>query len=265
MSVLSVGEDGWKAFNMLVSVVSSAYIIYWMNDIFQIYECGGALRNNQQHISNLEVKGPWNDVLCWDKYYCTVCWWVVDGGQGSICIDCRLVCCGQQDVWLHHHLLVLLPQLSSRRHFNEQLHHQHDKQNSLHFSFSSYKKSLFMDQTETGISTFLGTTVEHPDLRTTTNKCSICLWRTWVVFVVEYLMSPDCESDIPTKNNGYVSTDGLNTSLLLLLFYITFDGDLVDFCKFTYGSILYKKVVPAMWSPLRDHIAGDHMKTSSSM
>ncbi len=32
------------------------------------------------------------------------------------------------------------------------------------------------------------------------------------------------------------------------------------FCKFTLETILYKKVVPAMWSPFRDHIAGDHIK-----
>ncbi len=32
------------------------------------------------------------------------------------------------------------------------------------------------------------------------------------------------------------------------------------FCRFTLGTILYKKVVPAMWSPFRDHTAGDHIK-----
>ncbi len=36
-------------------------------------------------------------------------------------------------------------------------------------------------------------------------------------------------------------------------------------CSFTHGTILYKKVVPAMWSPFRDYIAGDHITTSHSM
>ncbi len=34
----------------------------------------------------------------------------------------------------------------------------------------------------------------------------------------------------------------------------------MDFCSFTFGTILCKKVVPAMWSSFRDHIAGDHIK-----
>ncbi len=32
---------------------------------------------------------------------------------------------------------------------------------------------------------------------------------------------------------------------------------------FTLGIILYKKVVPAMSSPFRDHIAGAHIETKS--
>ncbi len=37
--------------------------------------------------------------------------------------------------------------------------------------------------------------------------------------------------------------------------YYTFDVDLIQFFRFMFGRILYKKVMTAMWSPLRDHIA----------
>ncbi len=47
--------------------------------------------------------------------------------------------------------------------------------------------------------------------------------------------------------------------------YYTFDVDLMDFCMFKLGTILYKKVVPAIYSPFRDHIASDHIKTSHIM
>ncbi len=41
----------------------------------------------------------------------------------------------------------------------------------------------------------------------------------------------------------------------------TFDVNLMDFFyMFTLGTIVYKKVVPVMWSPFKYHIAGDHIK-----
>ncbi len=39
----------------------------------------------------------------------------------------------------------------------------------------------------------------------------------------------------------------------------------MDVYRFTLGTILHKKVVPAMLSPFRDHIEGDHIKTCYSM
>ncbi len=48
----------------------------------------------------------------------------------------------------------------------------------------------------------------------------------------------------------------MNTNLLLFLLH-TVD---VDFHMFTLAIILYKKVMPAMLSPFRDHIAGDYIE-----
>ncbi len=44
------------------------------------------------------------------------------------------------------------------------------------------------------------------------------------------------------------------------IIYYTFNVDLIGFYRFTLGTILYKKLVPAMRYPCRDHLAGDHKK-----
>ncbi len=70
------------------------------------------------------------------------------------------------------------------------------------------------------------------------------------------------KTDIQPKTMNEFSTDRLNTSLFLFLLHTIHALMLVWWivCMFTLGTILYKKVVPAMWSPFRDHIAGDHIK-----
>ncbi len=48
------------------------------------------------------------------------------------------------------------------------------------------------------------------------------------------------------KNKQVFNLSLENTSIVVFLIYYTFDVDLMEFCMFTLGTILYKKVVPAM-------------------
>ncbi len=78
---------------------------------------------------------------------------------------------------------------------------------------------------------------------TRTNECSICLCRTIRVVILYGL------SRYPYQKQRMCSfsTHGLNTSLLLffiLHIVYTFDVCLMDFCMFTLGTILYKKLMP---------------------
>ncbi len=67
--------------------------------------------------------------------------------------------------------------------------------------------------------------------------------------------SPDDDSDIPIKTNECVLLRWIKHEFVVVFIaYHTFDVDLMDFCTFTLGTILCKNVMPAMWSPFRDHI-----------
>ncbi len=66
-------------------------------------------------------------------------------------------------------------------------------------------------------------------------------------FCIGYLMSPEDESNIPTKNNEYVLHRQIEHEFVVVFItYYTFHVDLREFCRFTLGTILYKNVVPAM-------------------
>ncbi len=67
------------------------------------------------------------------------------------------------------------------------------------------------------------------------------------------------ESYIPTKTMIVFPTNRLNEFVVFITYY-TFDVDLMDFCSFRLRTIFYKKVVLAMWPPLRDQIVGYHIK-----
>ncbi len=65
-------------------------------------------------------------------------------------------------------------------------------------------------------------------------------------FAQGYLMSLEDELDIPTKNNECVLHSWIEHECIVFITYYTFDVDLIDCYRFTLGTILYKKVVPAM-------------------
>ncbi len=48
------------------------------------------------------------------------------------------------------------------------------------------------------------------------------------------------------KTPTVFSTDGFKHKVVVIITYRTFDVDLMDLCRFTLGTILYKKVVPTM-------------------
>ncbi len=85
-----------------------------------------------------------------------------------------------------------------------------------------------------------------------TNKCSICLWRTHELFLHRdvWWVQRMSQISLPQTMNVF-STDRLNMSVLLFLLHTIY---LMDFCWFTLGTILYRKVVPVVLSPFRDHI-----------
>ncbi len=79
------------------------------------------------------------------------------------------------------------------------------------------------------------------------------IWRVWRTSQIS----------LPKTMNVF-STDGLNVSLLLFLLNIHLMLTWWIFCGFTLGPVLYKKVVPAMWSLFRDHSRRSH-KTKHSI
>ncbi len=96
---------------------------------------------------------------------------------------------------------------------------------------------------------------------------NLTLGNTCVLFVYGYLSSPEDEWDISTKSNECVLHRQIEHEFFVVITYwrhCTFEVDLMD-CMFTLGSILYNKVVPAIWSPFKDHIWGDHIETSHSI
>ncbi len=99
------------------------------------------------------------------------------------------------------------------------------------------------------------------DIITKINKRSICLWRTHELFLCRdnWQVRRISQISIPKTMNVF-STDGLNTILFLLH---TIHSMLIRwiYCSFTHSTILYKKKMPARWSPFRDHIAEDHTET----
>ncbi len=61
------------------------------------------------------------------------------------------------------------------------------------------------------------------------------------------LISPEDESDIPTKTNECVLHRWIEHEFVVVFItYYTGDVDFRDLFRFTLGIILYKKVVPAM-------------------
>ncbi len=129
---------------------------------------------------------------------------------------------------------------------------------------------------------------------TRTNECSICLWRTHELLLRRDIWRVWRISQISLPKTSMCSQHGLKPSLLFILWlwvkhfifaamavatdarrlinayyyihYHTIHLILIwsNFCIILW-TILYKKVVPAMWSPFWDHIAGDHIKISHSM
>ncbi len=78
--------------------------------------------------------------------------------------------------------------------------------------------------------------------------------------------SPEGKSDILTKHNESVLHRWIEHELVVIFItYYTFDVHLMGVCMFTLGTLVYKRVVQAMWSLFRDHIAWDHIETNHSM
>ncbi len=70
------------------------------------------------------------------------------------------------------------------------------------------------------------------------------------------MISLQNKSDLPTKNNECVLHRWIKHNFIVVyIIYYTFDEGLMNYCRFTRGTILYKKIVSAM-CPFRDDIAG---------
>ncbi len=96
---------------------------------------------------------------------------------------------------------------------------------------------------------------------TRTNGCSIFLWGTLELFLGRDIWQVWRMSHISlTKNNQCVLHRKIEHDRLYI--WCWFD---VFFVGLHFEIFLNKKVVPAMWSPFRDHIAGNHLKASHSM
>ncbi len=93
---------------------------------------------------------------------------------------------------------------------------------------------------------------------------------TWIVFLLtDIRLRHADESDIPTKtisvipnkeNGCFHHRQIKHKCVFVYITYYTFDADFMEFCRLKLGTILYKEVVPAMWSPFWDHIAENHIK-----
>ncbi len=59
-------------------------------------------------------------------------------------------------------------------------------------------------------------------------------------------MSPNAESDIITKNNECVLHRQNAHEFVVFVTCYTFDVDLMIFCRFTLGTILYKNLMSTM-------------------
>ncbi len=97
------------------------------------------------------------------------------------------------------------------------------------------------------------------------NNCSIGLLRTHELFYVG--ISDESEGGVryPCQKQFMCAPQMDWTLVCGFITYYIFDVDLIDFCRFTLGAISYNKVVSAMWSPFRDHIAGYHIKRSNKL
>ncbi len=95
---------------------------------------------------------------------------------------------------------------------------------------------------------------------TTTNTCSICLWRTQVVFVQGYLTSPPDSSDIPTNNTGCVLHKHIEHKFVVVcITYYTFDVDLMDSLQgCTWNYFVQESSVSYVISEWRSHSRRSH-------
>ncbi len=94
---------------------------------------------------------------------------------------------------------------------------------------------------------------------TRTNKCSICLQRTHELFFSRDIWQFRRRVRYPYQNNECILHSWIEHEFVVVFIaYYTFDVDLMDLYRFTFGTILCKNVVQTMWSPFRDHIVWYH-------
>ncbi len=73
------------------------------------------------------------------------------------------------------------------------------------------------------------------------------LEKKFVLFMYGYFTYPLNSSNIIHKHNSCVLPRLIKHEFVVdFITYLTFDVELIDFCMFSLGTILYKKVVPAM-------------------